>query len=379
MVDRFMQTARMEDDIPIESKMVSRSIASAQSQVEGRNFEIRKNVLKYDDVMNRQRTVIYDEAPSGPHGGRHPRAGPPVHQRRRRGGYVDSATAEGFPETWDLDQLWTAIGTLFPCQLTPRRGRGASPRVAGPAHRCAPQELLTSEAHHAYDAREASVGEETMRELERRVILSVLDRRWREHLYEMDYLQEGIGLRAMAQRDPVEYQREGFDLFNAMMEAIKEEAVGYLYNVEVQVEPAPPAPAVEPMTVQQLLAGAAGSEGVADAIDAGAAGPGCRTLRSTAVAPHPARASGRAAVPAGPEHLLRPRADPGRPQRLHYSAPSADGGVVEHDEGPRRPARRRAGPRRRPVGAASGRPELRRSGPTLVTEGPGAPRWASRR
>ena len=97
---------------------------------------------------------------------------------------------------------------------------------------------LTSDAQVAYDRREAEIGDEVMRELERRVVLSVLDRKWREHLYEMDYLQEGIGLRAMAQRDPlVEYQREGFQLFQAMTEAIKEESVGYLFQIEVEVQP----------------------------------------------------------------------------------------------------------------------------------------------
>ena len=332
MVDRFMQTARMEDDVPIESKMVSRSIASAQSQVEGRNYEIRKNVLKYDDVMNRQRTVIYDER-------RRVLMGADIHEQVRLfindvvEGYVDSATAEGFPETWDLDQLWTAIGTLFPCQLTlaeVEAQAGGRARLTA-AHL---KEMLTSEAHHAYDAREASVGEETMRELERRVILSVLDRRWREHLYEMDYLQEGIGLRAMAQRDPlVEYQREGFDLFNAMMEAIKEEAVGYLYNVEVQVEQAPPTPAVEPMTVQQLLAGAAGAGGVADAVDAGAARPGVQDAAVEHAHPTPPAPPAEPTGPAVPNTFSAPGLTPGRPQRLHYSAPSADGGVVEHDEG----------------------------------------------
>ena len=98
-------------------------------------------------------------------------------------------------------------------------------------------EELKADAQHAYDQREEQLGAEIMRELERRVVLSVLDRKWREHLYEMDYLQEGIGLRAMAQRDPlVEYQREGFDMFAAMMDGIKEESVGYLFNLEVQVD-----------------------------------------------------------------------------------------------------------------------------------------------
>ena len=98
---------------------------------------------------------------------------------------------------------------------------------------------LVADAQLAYDGREQQLGDELTRELERRVVLSVVDRKWREHLYEMDYLQEGIGLRAMAQRDPlVEYQREGASLFDAMNDAIKEESVGYLFNVEVQVQPA---------------------------------------------------------------------------------------------------------------------------------------------
>ena len=167
MVERVMNTAGLAEDVPIESKMVSRSIQSAQTQVEAQNYEIRKNVLKYDDVMNRQRTVIYDER-------RRVLMGADIHEQVRLfindvvEGYVDSATAEGFPETWDLDQLWTAIGTLFPCQLTlaeVEAQAGGRARLTA-AHL---KELLTSEAHHAYDAREASVGEETMRELERRV------------------------------------------------------------------------------------------------------------------------------------------------------------------------------------------------------------------
>ncbi len=98
-------------------------------------------------------------------------------------------------------------------------------------------ESIKDDIRAQYEAREAQLGSEIMRELERRVVLSVLDRKWREHLYEMDYLQEGIGLRAMAQKDPlVEYQREGFDMFSAMMDGIKEESVGYLFNLEVQVE-----------------------------------------------------------------------------------------------------------------------------------------------
>ncbi|MGN6635109.1 MAG: preprotein translocase subunit SecA, partial [Oryzihumus sp.] len=234
MVDRFMTSARMEDEVPIESKLVSRSIQSAQSQVEAQNFEIRKNVLKYDDVLNRQREVIYAER-------RRVLEGEDLHEQVRHfindvvGGYVDAATSDGFAEDWDLEQLWTALKTLYPVSVTIAEVEEAAGGRGALTAEVLREEIL-SDAHHAYDAREATLGGNVTREVERRVILSVLDRKWREHLYEMDYLQEGIGLRAMAQRDPlVEYQREGFLLFEAMNEAIKEESVGYLFNVEVEV------------------------------------------------------------------------------------------------------------------------------------------------
>ncbi len=237
-VETFLNAAKIPDDVPIESRMVTRAIASAQSQVEGRNFEIRKNVLKYDDVLNRQREVIYAER-------RRVLEGADLHEQIRHfvndvvQGYVREATSDGFADDWDLEQLWAAVGTLYPVSIS----LGDVIEEAG-ARGVITQEMLirelTSDAQLAYDGRERELGEETMRELERRVVLSVLDRKWREHLYEMDYLQEGIGLRAMAQRDPlVEYQREGYQLFQAMTEGIKEESIGYLFHVEVQVEEEP--------------------------------------------------------------------------------------------------------------------------------------------
>ena len=232
--ESLLTRAGIPDDIPLESKMVSRAIQSAQSQVEARNFEIRKNVLKYDDVLNRQRQVIYAER-------RRVLEGADLHEQVRHfvddvvAGYVAAATSEGFAEEWDLDQLFSALGTLYPVGLTVDE----LVEEAGGKGQLTAQMLteeITSDAQHAYDRREAAVGEQGTRELERRVVLSVLDRKWREHLYEMDYLQEGISLRAMAQKDPlVEYQREGYQLFQAMTEAIKEESVGYLFNLEVQV------------------------------------------------------------------------------------------------------------------------------------------------
>jgi preprotein translocase subunit SecA len=216
--------------------MVSKAIQSAQTQMEQQNFEIRKNVLKYDEVMNKQRTVIYDERRTVLEGA--------DFSEQMRGmvadvvrGYVEGATASGYAEEWDLEQLWTAIKTLYPVSLTIDEAIDQAGGHKSDLTRDYLVEELTADAESAYDAREEELGAEVMREFERRVLLSVLDRKWREHLYEMDYLQEGIGLRAMAQRDPlVEYQREGFDMFGAMMDGIKEESVGFLFNLEVQVE-----------------------------------------------------------------------------------------------------------------------------------------------
>ena len=235
IVERFLGAAGIADDVPIESKMVSNAIRSAQTQVESLNFEMRKNVLKYDDVMNRQREVVYRER-------REVLEGADIQDQVKTfivdtiSAYVQSATADGFSEDWDLDTLHTALKALYPISFTVE---GLINEVGGRSG--LDQEFILdrvlSDVEKAYEEREVNLTPVVTRELERKILLSVLDRKWREHLYEMDYLQEGIGLRAMAQRDPlVEYQKEGYDLFAAMMDAIKEELVGYLFNVEVNVE-----------------------------------------------------------------------------------------------------------------------------------------------
>ncbi|ASY20294.1 preprotein translocase subunit SecA [Candidatus Planktophila vernalis] len=235
MVERFLTAAGIPEDAPIESKMVSNAIRSAQTQVESQNFEMRKNVLKYDDVMNRQRQVVYGER-------RMVLEGADIEDQVATfvsdtlTAYVSMATSEGYSEDWDLDTLWNALKTIYPISFT------IDELIARVGSRAGLDEefliaTVIEDCKAAYAKREESLGSEAMRELERKVLLSVLDRKWREHLYEMDYLQEGIGLRAMAQRDPlVEYQREGFDLFSAMMDAIKEEIAGFLFNIEVTVE-----------------------------------------------------------------------------------------------------------------------------------------------
>jgi preprotein translocase subunit SecA len=227
------RSSKEEEDLAIESRVVSRAIQSAQSQVEARNAEIRKNVLKYDDVLNRQRQAIYSDR-------RHILEGDDIAAQVRQ--FVDDTltsvinehTAIGNPSEWDWDALWTELKTLYPIGLT------IDEVIAEFGMNMDSSDVLRevqSDAAVAYERREKELSPAAMRELERRVVLSVIDRRWRDHLYEMDYLKDGIGLRAMAQRDPlVEYQREGFAMFGSMMGQIKEDTTGFVYNLEVQVQ-----------------------------------------------------------------------------------------------------------------------------------------------
>ncbi len=240
--EAIMSRSNIPDDTAIESALVSRAIRSAQSQVEARNAEIRKNVLKYDDVLNRQREAIYADRA-------HILEGDDLRDRIQVfltdviNDVINEHAGVGNGDDWDFDALWTELKTIFPISITIDEviaEAGAKGRV----NRDFVAREVLSDARIAYDRRERMVGEAAMRELERRVVLSVVDRRWRDHLYEMDYLKDGIGLRAMAQRDPlIEYQREGFALYQGMMQSIKSESVGFLYNLEVEVQQAPGDPA----------------------------------------------------------------------------------------------------------------------------------------
>lgn len=330
-LESIMTRLNLPDDVPIEAKMVSKAIKSAQTQVEQQNFEIRKNVLKYDEVMNQQRTVIYDE------------------RRRILEGenlegqvesmitdvitaYVNGAASEGYVEDWDLEQLWSALKTLYPVGIDYKELVGAAEAGDSDLDREGLLDALLKDAHDAYAKREQQIneiaGEGGMRELERRVMLSVLDRKWREHLYEMDYLKEGIGLRAMAQRDPlVEYQREGFDMFTGMLEGLKEESVGFLFNL--QVEAGTPQGGGAPVSVTAASAAAAA-----------AGGP--------ALGQQSAPASESA--PAAPVALRAKGLDDEQPRGLTLSGPAEDGsaqvsraaGDVDGEPGTRR-ERREAG------------------------------------
>ncbi len=230
-VDSIMNRLNLPEDLPIEHKMVSKAVQRAQAQVESRNFEIRKTVLKYDDVMNEQRKVVYHQRNTVLQG-----EAEQVEEVAQQfieeavGGLCAQFAPEGvYPEEWSLEELQTALERIFPLSVdfdSLDLETIKAPDLV---------EMLVEDALDRYAEREEEVGPERLREVERRVILSVVDRVWREHLYEMDQLRDGIGLRAVGQRDPlVEYQREAYDAFSAMMDRIREEAAGYFFNLPVQ-------------------------------------------------------------------------------------------------------------------------------------------------
>jgi preprotein translocase subunit SecA len=240
-VSSIMERLKWPEGEPIEAKMVSKAVENAQKQIEELNYERRKNVLKYDEVMNGQREVIYGER-------RKILEGQSLRDQVLdfiEGAVVDIvnewAPSDKYPDEWDREGLLTALGELYPLRST----------VEDIAAFKEPEELgdhFVAEAIAVYEDKEAAVGADVMRELERVVLLNITDTKWREHLYEMDYLQEGIHLRAYAQRDPlVEYQREAFTMFEALTASIEDDFVRYIYRVELvrQDEPQQPAPRVQ--------------------------------------------------------------------------------------------------------------------------------------
>ena len=233
LVARVMAKGMPEGE-PIEAKSVSKGVRTAQKAVESRNFEIRKNVLKYDDVMNKQRTVIYAERQAV-------LKGEDIHEDILK--FIDDTVLSYIkgankgsdkPKDWDWEGLFKALNAVYPIAVDPEAAKDAVSKLKGDKAIVALQELIVSDAKDQYADFEAKLGEEGLRQLERRVVLAVLDRKWREHLYEMDYLKDGIGLRGMGQRDPlVEYQREGYQMYNSMIEAIKEETIQLLFHVDI--------------------------------------------------------------------------------------------------------------------------------------------------
>jgi preprotein translocase subunit SecA len=231
----------LEEDVPIEAGMISNSVRRAQEQVESRNFQIRKRILEYDDVLNKQREVIYAIR-------RDILMGEDVDTKS----YVDEVLTEVvseyvsenvYPEDWDLDALTTEVNRFYPCRID-FESLDVESLTAAEVLAIVLQDAneRLEERKAEWDERTAELerrglargdGVATFEEAERRTLLSVVDSRWREHLYEMDYLREGIGWRGLSQRDPlVEYKREGFDIFQEMERGLKEDYVTYIYRVE---------------------------------------------------------------------------------------------------------------------------------------------------
>jgi preprotein translocase subunit SecA len=276
---RFFATGAIEwvmgrgwdDDVPIEAKMVTRAIEKAQNTVEARNAEIRKNVLKYDEVMNSQRKVIYarrDEVLDGTD----LRDETTQFLAEAVDGLLGTHCAADYPEEWDLDALLADTASFWPTTLTLEAVREAPTSDVL-------YDLLMADAMRHYEEREAEFGADVMRQIERQVMLQVIDARWRDHLKEMDYLQEGINLRALGQKDPLsEWQREGFDMFGNLMATVAKEYVQYVMHVQVVAEERPRLQAPSRLSYSApedpSTAGASGMAAAAAAAPAGADGAG---------------------------------------------------------------------------------------------------------
>jgi preprotein translocase subunit SecA len=262
-----MERLKIPDDVPIEAKIVSRAIERAQTQVESMNFEIRKNVLKYDEVMNRQRQVIYGERRKILEGQDFRDEALQLVMDVVESAVAENANEDIHPEEWDWESLFARVREIFPTSLMPENIDQTN------AIYYEVVEAFQSDALSVYEQREQQLGSEQVREIERLVLLNVIDNRWREHLYEMDYLQEGIGLRAMGQKDPlVEYQREGFDMFLQMQETIKEDFARYIFHVEIVREDdarrrPPRQTRQERRQIPMTMSSAGGDEGEAPAED----------------------------------------------------------------------------------------------------------------
>ncbi len=233
-IHRLMDRLGLEEDIPIEHNLISRSVESAQKKVEEQNFQIRKRVLEYDNVMNKQREVIYGQRQRILSGSDLRDDVLTIVERVLRGQVALFTGTSRFSEEWDLEELLTTIRNYFPTSLTVASFGDTSSLDADEV-----ADMVVEDAIKVFEAKEERFGAPSMRELERWILLRTVDSKWRDHLYEMDYLREGIGLRALAQVDPlVAYKSEGFDMFQEMMDSIQSDFVRYLYHLElVKQEP----------------------------------------------------------------------------------------------------------------------------------------------
>ena len=222
----YVMNRTLPDDEAIEAKMVTKAIERAQTTVETRNAEIRKNVLKYDEVMNEQRKVIYarrDQILNG----EDLKSAALEYLADAVDSLIEAHCASVADDEWDLDGLAAELRTFWPTTVTEER-------LGDSSNTDEMYDLVMADATAEYERRESELGDQVMREVERQVMLRIIDQRWREHLEEMDYLKEGINLRAVGQKDPLtEWQREGFEMFGAMMKGIAQDFVKYVMHVQV--------------------------------------------------------------------------------------------------------------------------------------------------
>jgi preprotein translocase subunit SecA len=252
-IHRIMDRLGMEEDMPIEHGLISKSVEGAQKKVEEQNFQIRKRVLEYDNVMNKQREVIYGQRQKILNGSDLRDDVITIIERILREQVALFTGVSRFSEEWNLDEMLTMLRTFYPTTLTPAS-------FGDPAALDAEEvaDLVVDDALKVYEAKEARIGAPVMREMENWVLLRTIDSKWRDHLYEMDYLREGIGLRALAQRDPlVEYKNEGFNMFQEMMGGIQSDFVRYIYHLEL----AKPEPEAVPAAPAKQLAYSGGGDG----------------------------------------------------------------------------------------------------------------------
>jgi preprotein translocase subunit SecA len=312
MVERVMDSLNIPEDQPIEAKMVSKAIARAQRQREEQNFEIRKNVLKYDDVINNQRTAVYTRRNALLDGEDIEEIAENFIIEAVQGTVSAYVNPDLDPEEWDLAGLASAIQNLTGIEVDPASMDAKEVELE------ALMERFTDEALERYDARSDEIGESVLRQIERRVLLSILDQRWREHLYEMDYLKEGIGLRAMGQRDPlVEYQREGFDMFQGMQAAIKEDFVRYMFHVQVKPDETPEQPEVVQHAVATHEASATAGEDE-EPVAATVGAPVSAPTPTVAAPSAPSQAAPAPAKPAVRAPILEQEMPRQEPSRLQY-------------------------------------------------------------
>src|SRR4051794_23338939 len=223
---------RFDEDDAIEAKMVTKAIERAQTTVEQKNAEIRKNVLKYDEVMNEQRRVIYMRRDQIL-GGEDLKSAATEYLAEAVDALIETHCQSVATDEWDVDGLAKELALFWPTKLT-------ADDLLDAKNTDDLYDLVMAEATAHYAQREQELGTDVMREVERQVMLRIIDQRWREHLEEMDYLKEGINLRAMGQKDPLtEWQREGYEMFGAMMKAIAQDFVRYVMHVQVVQKEAP--------------------------------------------------------------------------------------------------------------------------------------------